>query len=243
MSDTQTPAQDPGANRLEDELDALLHLLDRQVADSEGRLVGKVDDLELTEAADGHLDVTAILTGMAALVPRLGGDHDRGAMAWWQRLAPARGDRTVPGRIDLDDVDALGSAVSLRVERDGLVRLQGDAPEGTTLRRLGDLLGMRVVGPDGRQLPGRVSDARMEPEVADRGVRPRITALLVGRLRPGSLMGYDRASVNGPLPLARLLGWLNRHTAQLGWDEIDRIDWDERTVHASAAPRPLREID
>ena len=46
--------------------DAALHLLDRQLLDPDGELVGKVDDLELSEQ-DGDLVVSAILTGPAAL--------------------------------------------------------------------------------------------------------------------------------------------------------------------------------
>ena len=44
----------PGG-RFEDELDLALHLLDRQVQDAEGALVGKVDDVELTRTDDGAL--------------------------------------------------------------------------------------------------------------------------------------------------------------------------------------------
>jgi hypothetical protein len=242
MTDTQMPAHDPGTNRLDDRLDALLSLMDRQIADSDGRLVGKVDDLELTEQEDHDLNVTGILTGRAALVARLGGNHDRGALGWWRRLAPARGDRLVPGWIDIDDVAALGSGVELRVRRDGLIRPQRDAEPGTTLRRLGHMLGMKVIGPDGEPLDCQVVDVRLEPEVADSGLHPRVTSLIVGRVRPGFLLGYDRAQVNGPWLIAKLLGWLNRYTQELPWDDLDRIDWDDRTVHARVALRPLRPL-
>ena len=58
-------------DRLAGSLDAVLHLLDRQVVDVDGRMVCKVDDLELTEFDDGVLGVTALLvrrggTGAAA---------------------------------------------------------------------------------------------------------------------------------------------------------------------------------
>jgi hypothetical protein len=243
MTDTQTPAHDPGTNRLDDRLDALLSLMDRQIADRDGRLVGKVDDLELTEQEDGDLNVTGILTGPAALVARLGGNHDRGLLGWWQRLSPARGDRLVPGWIDIDDVEALGSGVELSVVRDGLIRRQGDAPPGTTLRRLGHMLGMKVVGPAGDPLHCHVIDVRLEPEVAESGLHPRVTSMIVGNVRTVFLLGYDRAQVNGPLPVAKLLAWLGRHTRELAWEDVDRIDWDDQTVHATRMPKPLREID
>jgi hypothetical protein len=56
-------------------IDAALQLLDRQLVDPDGRMVGKVDDLELalsdTDPSEPPV-VTAILTGPSALAPRLG---------------------------------------------------------------------------------------------------------------------------------------------------------------------------
>ena len=55
-------------------LDAGLHLLDRQLVDKDGRLAGKVDDLELTfPEGGGPPQVTAILAGPGALSRRIGG--------------------------------------------------------------------------------------------------------------------------------------------------------------------------
>ncbi|MDQ1537495.1 MAG: hypothetical protein QOE58_1888, partial [Actinomycetota bacterium] len=54
--------------------DLALHLLDRQVDDTEGKAVCKVDDLELTVPEDGGPPyVSAILCGPQALGPRIGG--------------------------------------------------------------------------------------------------------------------------------------------------------------------------
>lgn len=228
-------------NRLEDRVDAVLNLLDRQIVDSDGRLVGKVDDLELTEHGS-RLRATGLLTGPAALVPRLGGRHAEAALRWWCRLAPARADRGVPGWIDMDDVSGLGSEVTLRRERDGLVGLQPPAVDDTRRHRLGELLDLNVVGPDGERLRETVSDVRLEPDVDDPARRPTVTTLLVGRTRPGTLLGYDRATVHGPVLVAQALRWLNRHTAQLDWDDIEDIDWEAGTVNARALPTPLREI-
>jgi hypothetical protein len=49
-----------------------LELLDRQLVDRDGRLAGKVDDLELELASDGTPFVTAILSGPGALASQLG---------------------------------------------------------------------------------------------------------------------------------------------------------------------------
>jgi len=54
-------------------LDGNLELLDRQIVDHDGLMVGKVDDVELTERESGRLVVTGLLTGPGALGSRLGG--------------------------------------------------------------------------------------------------------------------------------------------------------------------------
>jgi hypothetical protein len=55
-------------------LDAGLRLLDRQLVDEDGRLAGKVDDLEFTDPRDhsGRPELTALLAGPEALAGRLG---------------------------------------------------------------------------------------------------------------------------------------------------------------------------
>jgi len=96
-------------------LDAAFRLLDRQLVDRDGRLAGKVDDLELTERADGTLVVTAILTGPGALGPRLPGWFGRATLAVWRRL---HGDTDPgPGRIPFDRVTEIGSAVHVAATR------------------------------------------------------------------------------------------------------------------------------
>ena len=52
---------------------AALDLLDRQIVDDESMMAGKVDDLEFEQSNEGYLYVTAILSGLGALGPRLGG--------------------------------------------------------------------------------------------------------------------------------------------------------------------------
>jgi sporulation protein YlmC with PRC-barrel domain len=56
-------------------VDAALQLLDRQIVDAEGKLAGKVDDLDLgfSQEPGGPPYVDAILTGPGALAHRLGG--------------------------------------------------------------------------------------------------------------------------------------------------------------------------
>jgi sporulation protein YlmC with PRC-barrel domain len=73
------------------ELDVEADLLDRQLVNADGRLIGKVDDLELSEPTDGGPPhVTAVLTGPDALDPRL----SRALSRWRTRRRRRRGDTT-----------------------------------------------------------------------------------------------------------------------------------------------------
>lgn len=89
--------------------DAALRLLDRQIIDRDGRLVAKVDDVELAERDDGRLEVVALLMGPGALGPRLGGRLGRWTVAVWRRLHPAESPQA--GRIPFGDVTGIDSAV------------------------------------------------------------------------------------------------------------------------------------
>ena len=95
-------------------LQAGLHLLDRQLIDSDGRLAGKVDDLELeVPEGGGPPVVTAILAGPGALSRRIGGRPG----AWLEAVANRlRGDRR-PARVPFGVVKRIGSAVDLSVAK------------------------------------------------------------------------------------------------------------------------------
>jgi hypothetical protein len=115
---TQAP-DSPVAGR---RYDAALHLLDRQILDPDGRLVAKVDDLELSQRQDGQLFVSAILTGPGALGPRFGGRLGHWVVAIWARL---RSDSDPsPGRIKASDITDLDSAVHIAV-RSSELRING----------------------------------------------------------------------------------------------------------------------
>ncbi|MDX6255723.1 MAG: hypothetical protein QOJ11_2057 [Frankiales bacterium] len=88
-------------------------LLDRQIATSEGRSVGKVDDLEIDLDQPGGPVVAALLTGQIALGARF-----RGRLSVWvtsiaQRLR-ASGDLE-PRRLDIRLVSSVAATVTLRV--------------------------------------------------------------------------------------------------------------------------------
>lgn len=220
-------------NRLTGELDAVLHLMDRQVLDVEGRMVCKVDDVELVQNEDGALILTGLLAGRAALVPRFGGRLGERALDRWWRLGVEQADRVLPYWIGLDDVERLGSAVELRVNREGLLRRQQPTHGGLTRRRLNELMWMRVCGDDGNQL-GNVIDVRVSPQGEPGAGAPLVvTGLVVGRGRPGSFLGYDRDPDQGPWLLNRLIRRLHRHSGMVGLEHVERIDWEAERLTVS----------
>lgn len=221
--------------------DAALHLLDRQVVDADGRLVCKVDDLELTVAADGSLVPTGLLVGLPALLPRFG-PHLGGLLARTHaRVVDAQAGRSEPDVIDLDLVAEIDSEVRLSVPGTGLLRPRAEAEPAVERVRLGQLLGLPVVAPAdaGLHRRSRVLDARVVA-VPD-GRRTVVDALVVGPGRPGALLGYDRRSEPGPWLVADVVRWLHRHARSVALGrgvEIDR-EAEEVRVGAGASVGPL----
>lgn len=218
-------ATTPGG-RLGGELDLALHLLDRQVEDAEGALVGKVDDVELTRSDDGALLVTGLLLGANALLPRLW----RRAHDLWVAAAPQRPGQHVPDRIDLALVDRLDSGVRLRTRR------AGAAPPAPALDparvRLTVLLGAAVTY-EGRR-DGRVIDVRAR--AGEHGLV--VSELVVGRGGPGSMLGYDRKRDMGPWAVATLVRWWHRGSWVVDVGQC-AIDWTAGSVAAQGPRRPL----
>jgi hypothetical protein len=216
-------------NRLEhDAFDAALHLLDRQVVDRENLAVCKVDDLEISFYDDGSPPaVTRVLTGNAALVPRMSSRTGHLLRERWISLGIQYAERDVPLAFGLDLIAHIGSAVELSVSREGLLDRQPPPPEGVRMRRMGELLGMRVES-DNPQLRGKLLDVRLEP-ARDRFL---LRHLLVGPGRPGSLLGYDRGDFNGPWLVAMAVETLHRHIRLVSCDALEEgdIDWDSGVV-------------
>jgi sporulation protein YlmC with PRC-barrel domain len=106
--------------------DAGLSLLDRQVIDVEGRMAGKVDDLELEFPADGRPPfVSAILTGPGALAHRIGGRPGVWIESIHARLQES--DAEGPGTISFGAVQRITSAIELAVHRDDLQTMRFEA--------------------------------------------------------------------------------------------------------------------
>jgi hypothetical protein len=96
--------------------DLALHLLDRQVLDRDGKMVCKVDDLELELDETGRPYVTGILAGPGALGVRIGGRLGEWIVRAGERLS-TRDDADYPARVDMGLVVDIGSAVRLAVPR------------------------------------------------------------------------------------------------------------------------------
>lgn len=113
-----TPSSDHIEPAAGSTVDAGLHLLDRQVCDREGRLLCKVDDLELQEAPGEPPAVVAILVGPPALGRRLGGVVGRLVCGVHHRMV-SRPDKG-PLRIPFTAVRRFRSSVELSVTGDEL---------------------------------------------------------------------------------------------------------------------------
>jgi hypothetical protein len=89
--------------------------MDRQIVDQDGRMVAKVDDVELGEREDGRLVVTGLLTGPGVLGARLGGAVGSITTAVWSRLSGR--DEADPRRVDISLVGEIGTVIRLSVSR------------------------------------------------------------------------------------------------------------------------------
>lgn len=88
-----------------------LDLLDRQIVDKDDELVGKVDDVELSDPGDGVPRVVALLLGPQAYGQRLGG-----RLGTWIASSGARLAGTgLPIRIPIEVVEEIDVSLKLRI--------------------------------------------------------------------------------------------------------------------------------
>jgi sporulation protein YlmC with PRC-barrel domain len=95
---------------------ALRDLVDRQIIDCNERMVGKVDDLELTLPDDGPPVVTAVLVGGAALARRFGGRFGQ----WVERVAKRIATEPVPSRVPMELIGRVEQRVEVTCSRQDL---------------------------------------------------------------------------------------------------------------------------
>lgn len=112
-------------------LDAGLQLLDRQVVDSKGTPLGKVDDLLFAGGDDeGPPVLAAVLIGQQAFAARLGGRAGR----WWAHLAEWFSGRRGPIEVQVAAIDDIGTVVRLASPAEAFPSLT--APERWLRHRL-----------------------------------------------------------------------------------------------------------
>lgn len=97
---------------------ASLDLLDRQVVDCNNEAVGKVDDVELTDPADGPPRLVGFLLGPQAYGQRLGGRLG----TWIASTAVRLAGTDAPIRIPMELVDEIGVSIKLNVPVDEVDR-------------------------------------------------------------------------------------------------------------------------
>ncbi len=98
-------------------LDVGLDLLDCQILDRDGRLLGKVDDLRFDDSADGSPpELAALLIGQRAFGQRLGGRLGR----WWVAVAGRMAGGATPVEVSVRHVSDYGPAVKLDVGAESL---------------------------------------------------------------------------------------------------------------------------
>ncbi|HLN75391.1 MAG TPA: hypothetical protein VK204_00020 [Nocardioidaceae bacterium] len=102
----------------------------------------------------------------------------------------------------------------------------------STRHRLNDLLGMRIRFADGRD-GNDVIDVRLAPSDRVRGLLSEyvVDGLIVGKMRPGTLFGYDRHPKQGPWVIRQVIRYLHRDTGYVGWGDVEDVDWDAQVVH------------
>lgn len=237
-------------------LHARLHLLDRQVVrDRDGRLLCKVDDLEVRPGDRPY--VTAILSGPLALGPRVGGVP--GWLITQTDELFRREESPGPYRIDMSLVSDIGSAVQVAGDRQDLAlerwlarnvveRIPGaagteeqEAPEKALqvrerqedrpdAMRLGALLGRTVRGPSG-EVVGGVVDVRLVqdgPVLGEVQQAFRLDGLLVARRRAGQAFGYERGpGLWRPSLLGALVRRLHGEIRYAEWERIESLDDEE----------------
>ncbi|HWJ81061.1 MAG TPA: hypothetical protein VNS55_02390 [Nocardioides sp.] len=210
------------------EYDAALHLLDRQIVAVDGRLVGKVDDVELTVDPDGSLVPTGLQVGAAALLPRFGGGLGSWLAERHEQIGCARADRTTPYVVDMALVDDVTSEVHVTQPREGLLRRRVPGLEEPTRHTLGQLLEMTVRMPP--EVEGPAEATVLDVRISARDGTQRVSALVVGHGRPGSLLGYERSRDQGPWLIAAIVRRIHRHTriVELGPD-VDLV-WETGEV-------------
>jgi sporulation protein YlmC with PRC-barrel domain len=246
-------------------LHAQLHLLDRQVIHAgDGRMVCKVDDLELALDEAGRPYVTAILTGPLALGPRIGGVVGRLVTSTTELFRPEQDPG--PQRIPMRLVSDIGGAVTVggdpqeaALEHWARANLIAPLPGSGTRNghpdrrpakiadqpdeaRLSDIIGRRVVDASGAVV-GQVADVRLSqdgPMLSEVQHAFAVTGLIVAPRHTGRLFGYERCD-KGPALVRSVIRLLHQGTCYATWPQVDTFAPEIRLTVPAADLTPLSE--
>jgi hypothetical protein len=89
---------------------------------------------------------------------------------------------------------------------------------------LSELIGAPVF--EGADRVGRIADLRFVlDDAGDDGEMPiaRLYGVLVGRRSPASFLGYERAGVGRPWPVAQILRWRERGSFLVLWADVEQV--------------------
>jgi sporulation protein YlmC with PRC-barrel domain len=252
----------PGTARI---LHAQLHLLDRQVVRADdGRLVCKVDDLEMALDEHDRPYVTAILAGPLALGPRIGGVLGRLIVATTELFRPE--EDPAPQRIAMALVSDIGSAIKVSgnpeepalerwVRRNLIAPLPGSGDPGTVPEpprihaeqdtgrtRLSRLIGREVRDRSGEPV-GQVADAQLSqdgPLLEQVQHAFRLSGLIVVPRHTGQLFGYERGpGGQAPLLVRSIIHRLHRDSRYVRWSQIESLTPSEEDIRLSVAGSDL----
>ncbi|GAA2293464.1 hypothetical protein GCM10010149_46620 [Nonomuraea roseoviolacea subsp. roseoviolacea] len=238
------------------EIHAGLHLLDRQVVRaSTGRLVCKVDDLELT-GDPPH--VTAILAGPLALGPRIGGVPGRLMVAVAELLSPLEDPQ--PWRIPMHLLTELGSAVEVGgdpeepaletwTRRNIIARIPGSGTEEVSRERparherhpaarLGAYLDKPVLDAEGTRV-GNVADVRLRqdgPLLMEVQQAFTVAELIVVPHWHSRLFGYERGpGGRAPKLVSALIRGRFAGARLVAWDQVETFGPDGFVLNVPAS--------
>lgn len=111
--------------------------------------------------------------------------------------------------------------------------------------RLGELLGLAVVDPQGRGL-GSVRDVRLvpdgPPQPPDGLPAYRVRGVVVGSPTSMARLGYAYGAVRGPWLLDKLMRAAGRHLRYVPWEDVRAVTGDSLVVERLGDIHP-REVE
>ena len=99
---------------------------------------------------------------------------------------------------------------------------------------LSELIGAPVI--EGADRVGRIADLRfvLDDAADDQMPTARLYGVLVGPRAPASFLGYERAGVSRPWPVAQILRWRERGSFLVLWADVEQLSSDGVRLRSGA---------